>query len=546
MKSLSRLLLAVAVIVPPARASAEDEPEKSPLAGATVVVRIQSIDQLLANAKYFAKLADKEEQGNQFIGFVESLISPKKGLVGIDTKSPIGLSVLLGSTAEDSKIVVMLPIADKDTLLDELKTRLSIEAKKGEDGAYSIPVPNSPTGDAFVRFSGKYAFLTVLSRETVAVKNLPKVETLLAGPATSLLSVSANMKGVSPDLKKFAVAMIEEKLQNAKKDLKDAPGKAAAALGEKAMDMFASAVKSVLMETGDVGMSFDVDAAKDEISLSAGMSGTANSQLAKDIAALTGKKSIGSLIADKDAIFSGSIDVGIPESIRKALIPVIEEGLKKAEADAPAEQRELIGKLLKAIEPTLKSGSIDGSFSLIGPDKAKHLTLMIAGRVAKGKGIETAVKEAVGTLPGEIQNLFALDASKVGEISLHEFKISGVPDKDEKFEKTFGKTSGWFALKDDALVLGVGSMAKESVGMALKKPTDAMPLASFSMSVARFAPLMEDGKAEKAVEVAKKLFKGDDDKMRLTVEGGSSLKLKFAMSGKVLTFFAKIGEEDKK
>ena len=212
MKSLTRLLLLAAVAcVSFSGINAQDKPEKNPLEGATLVVRIQSIEQLLTNAKYFARLADKEEEGNQFIGFVESLISAKKGLAGIDTKSPIGLSVQLGNTAEDSKFVLMLPIADKDTLLDELKTRLSIEAKKGDDGIYSVPIPNSPTGDAFVRFQGKYAFLTVLSRDTVAEKNLPKIETLLKGSPTSVLSVNANMKGVSPDLKKFAVAMIEEK-----------------------------------------------------------------------------------------------------------------------------------------------------------------------------------------------------------------------------------------------------------------------------------------------------------------------------------------------
>src|SRR5262245_45522458 len=55
-----------------------------------LVVRVQSIDELLANVRYLAGLVGQEEQAKQIEGFLKSMAGPK-GLEGIDTKRPIGL-----------------------------------------------------------------------------------------------------------------------------------------------------------------------------------------------------------------------------------------------------------------------------------------------------------------------------------------------------------------------------------------------------------------------------------------------------------------------
>ena len=79
-------------------------------AGPTVVVRLQSIDQLLDNVKYLVKLADREEEAKQIEGLVKSMAGPK-GIQGIDTKRPIGMYGKVGAAGIDSTVVVLIPVA---------------------------------------------------------------------------------------------------------------------------------------------------------------------------------------------------------------------------------------------------------------------------------------------------------------------------------------------------------------------------------------------------------------------------------------------------
>src|SRR5262245_19138816 len=66
-------------------------------ANSALVVRIKSINGLLEDLKYVAKLVGQENEVNMASSYVDG-ISSDKGLEGIDPKKPIGL---YGNLAED-------------------------------------------------------------------------------------------------------------------------------------------------------------------------------------------------------------------------------------------------------------------------------------------------------------------------------------------------------------------------------------------------------------------------------------------------------------
>src|SRR5205823_6294284 len=108
----------------------------------TVLVRLKSLDGLIADARYLVEMAGKEEEAKQAEGFLKAFTGPK-GLEGIDTTRPIALYGYLKAEAPESPFALMLPVADEKALLDLLE-RQGYKRKKGEDDIYEVALPNSP------------------------------------------------------------------------------------------------------------------------------------------------------------------------------------------------------------------------------------------------------------------------------------------------------------------------------------------------------------------------------------------------------------------
>ena len=90
----------------PARA-ADDKPTAP-----TFFVRTKSIENLVADAKYLAEVADKADDFKQYEGIYKSMLKGNS-LEGIDITRPIGAYGYLGANLVDSKVVVLVPIADE-------------------------------------------------------------------------------------------------------------------------------------------------------------------------------------------------------------------------------------------------------------------------------------------------------------------------------------------------------------------------------------------------------------------------------------------------
>jgi hypothetical protein len=560
---LSRLFrltaLAVAIAAPAALA---DEPKKSesapakdaPVAkssGPAVIVRVQSIENLLKTADYLRTLApeDAGEQIKQGLEFIKSIIDDKKGLEGIDVKGPIGLYVTfteeLGPTPP---VVVLVPIADEEAVLAALKDRLNLTVTKEKDGSYKTEPEQSPF-PIYFRFANKYAYITISDSANIDPKTLPKpADVLGGGKAEHLISAAVRIDRLPDALKKMAIAAVENQLAMAKDKPIPNETKAIKEFKDKAIDELTLNLKNILEGGEEAALRLNVDPKSEEVAIELELKGTKGSKLAKDIQSVRDNKSVvGGALSFPDTALSFNLSASLAANLKKLLPPVVDDAIAeiKKQGNIPDDILAKAEPLIKALLPTVKAGDLDLGVAMVGPDKDDKFTLVGGLKVVDGKKIEEAVKEIVKKdLPPEISALFVLDAEKLsGGTMMHTVKLSDFID--EKGQKVVGKSDLHFVFRDDLVLVAIGPKAKDVLTKALaSKPAD-IGVVQLSVSLSRIVALAGDNaeQLEAAKKAAEKIFgKGGSkaDQIRFSVEGGDSLKIKLMAKGKAIQFIVEM------
>ena len=548
---LSRLLKFAAVAIVAAcgfavPAAAADEP--------SILVRVQSVNDLLKTAEFVGTLLpeDGREQLKQGVDFAKSLIDEKKGIEGLDVKNPIGLyATISGDNPTASPVVALVPIADKETFLNALKTRAMLEVKE-KDGLYETTAPNVPFPIHF-RFANDYAYISN-QPESIDPKTLQKPADIL-GKSDKLVSATVRIDRLPEPMKTMALGFIEGQLAQGK----DAPvpneTKAIKAFKDQAIDDLTRTLQSVLKDGEKLALHLNVDPKTEEIALELELTGKQSSKLAKDLKSISENKSVvAGAIGSADAALSANVSVSLAPDLKKLFGPVVDDliELAKKEANAPGEILTKAEPLVKALTPTLKAGDLDVGLALHGPDKDDHYTAVIGVKLAEGKKVEDAIRDLVKKeLPPEVAGMIALDAEKLtGGAMLHTVKVSD--HLDAEMTKVFGKNDVHLSFRDDLLVIALGPQGKDAVQKAISsKPAD-VGVAQFKVAFSRVAAALgADNAADFAAAkaAAKKVF-GDkpvkDDTMSFAITGGDSLKIKMSIQAKAIQFLAETTAAKKK
>src|SRR5438876_3849007 len=180
-RSFIAAFLALSGTVLPARADTPKANEP------TVVIRLKSLDGIIADAKYLAGLAGQADKAKEADAAIQALAGPK-GLAGtgLDTGRPIAVYAIVGAGGLDSKGVVMLPVADENAfieMLTDIVGRFGVTGKKESDGVHAFTIPGAPV-NVFIRFANKYAYVAAgLDRSAIDPGNLlpPTAKSLTAG-----------------------------------------------------------------------------------------------------------------------------------------------------------------------------------------------------------------------------------------------------------------------------------------------------------------------------------------------------------------------------
>jgi hypothetical protein len=509
-----------------------------------IVVRMKSLDALLDDAKYLAELAGKSDDFKQYEGLFKSVVG-EKGFEGVDTKKPLGAYGFIGAQGIDSKIVILLPIADEKAFLNFLKSK-DMAAEKQEDGSYKANAPNANEPVVF-RFANKYVYATrAATKDAVEPKNLLDPAMVLPVNPTSLLSVMVDIDKIPAELKKVAVGQSANGLAGLK-DMKDPNETDAQHLLQVALlDEMADWTKMVLNESGAATLSLDLDRQKGDLSLSLGLAGKPGTKLAKTFADLGAARSVGAGLVGKDSAMNFLLHVSLPERLRKPLEPVIDEGVKKALEEEKDKDKRAVGeKAYKVLAPTLKSGELDLGMNIRGPSSKGKYAMVMAFKVKDGSQIDKLMNDLVKDLPEKERKNVTLNFAKMGSINIHKVE-GGELDKDAR--EMFGEGPAFFAVRDDAVMMAIGDGAMEALKEALTAKPGPSKAMQFEMSMSRMLKALPMDQRKLAQDAAKKAFalNPDADKLTLVLEGGKSLKLTFHMKAALVTFFNLMAEGEKK
>jgi len=482
-----------------------------PAAEPAVILRAASLDQLIADLRHLFKKADREDEGVAFEKAMLARTGPK-GLEGVDTKKPLGLSAELNVKLDQSPLFLLLPIADEPAFL-KFVASLGHEPKKQADGSYRVTIEGIPfINQVMFRFAHGYVYAMLKLTEGTklpAAADLPKPEQAL-GRTQASLSLLLHLAAIPEPLRKLAVSMIGLQLSEWKSDANGEADPLRDALVEDATAW----MKSLLEEGQRLELHLNVDGKQEQLRLEMTGSAREGTELAKQLAQASTRQSPAVSVLAREAALTGAMQLVFPTFTNKTLLTLIDKNVNDLLDLLQAHERETAEPLAKGLLPTLKAGSVDVAAQMRGPDKAGRYTVLLAVAVHQGKKLEAGLKESYSKLTARSQRGLKLDADKLGEIHIHRAEQERL---DATTRELLGEGPLYFALRDEVLMVAGGADALKVLKDALTtKPTTAVPL-RLEMSLRALAPALAlvDAQMKDAPEAAKKAFGSGDDRVRL-------------------------------
>jgi hypothetical protein len=515
----------------------------------TLVVRVKSIDGLLADAKYLAGLAGQEEQAKQFEKMIPSFLGPK-GLAGtgLDTSRPLGLYGILDPQMPDRPPVVLLPVSDEKAFVDFLKQiagfapGANVSIEKGDDGVYTVS--SAAPVQAYFTIAEGYAYVTATKKDPIAKANRLPATDIFPVDDKTLLGVTLRIDAIEPTFKQIALGAFE----NQAAALKEKKGRNEPAevvkFRDDLVDFVTGQLRSLLSDGRAVEFRLALDRQTGDINAEAALTAKPGSPLAEQIAGAASRPSRFGPLAN--AAGQAALNVGVPEVLRSDIGAAVEAGFKQGLAGQKDQaKKDLAQKVFDVIMPTVKAGELDVFLAMVGPNPAGKYTVAGGIKLKDAGRVDQLIRDLVKIAPDpKAKEAIRFDAESVGDVKVHKIVP---PERDAEMKRVFGDDAiGLFAFPPDAEVAAFGADAAEVLRQILA--TTAKPGSPFRAegSVGRLAQLdQHDGpRAQKAAAAA---FGGDAkaDVIQLAVEGGPSLRVRAWMKTSLVKFAAKMDEAKK-
>ncbi|HYT91787.1 MAG TPA: hypothetical protein VEL76_23940 [Gemmataceae bacterium] len=522
----------LALFALPAPAPAQGKADKP-----TLVVRIRSLDTLFDDGKLLLGMAGQEKLLSQLEELIKSKLGPK-GLAPIDKARPLGLYAHVGKDLTDLRAVLLVPVADEKGFLDMLDT-LNFKAEKDKDDLYTVKQNIFPI-DIYLRFANKYAYVTALNSSAVAKDALLDPAKVFPASQKTALSVSLRLDQVPDMAKQILLQHLEDELSKVIETRDKGTSEAQHAFKGQLIREIGRQLTAAVRDGTDLQIDVDLDRKANALTAEVTLGAKTGSPLAATIEKLgQSKSSFGGLLRD-DAALNLLVHYALPEKLRTALGAVVDDAAKKALGEISDEtKRKQLVQLIEALAPTFKEGEIDLAISMRGPGVGGRYTLVAGLRLKDAEKINQTFRDLIPTLPPTERPNIKLDIEKVGNATIHSLDIS--KGFDAKTRAAFGDEPVHIAFRPDAVLLAVGTGSLKAIKEAIAaEATTTAPL-RFEMSVGRLAAVLAHTEEQKAA-AAKLLALGDEGRVRVAVEGGQQLRVRFHMGLSVVRLLGQFAE----
>jgi hypothetical protein len=535
---LATWIALIGLVVLPAIARPEGASDKP-----TIVVRLASIDSLTADVLYLADLVGQGEKAKEGLAALDAQ-KDRDGLKGVDTKKPLGLYGTVGpkGAQEDAVAVLLVPVTSEDAVVNFVGALRGTKPSKDADGVYSVAIGLPMFGTVYGRFTDGYCYISNTKAALDKEKLLSPADVLPAGKV-GLVSATVQLDKLPKNMKDLMLSRIDLHLANARDKGKPGESEQEAKLRKLVIDEAFGQIKALLRDGAAVDLRVEVDPTAGDLGLSFSVAAKSGSELATAISDLATRKSLAASLIGRNSASSLQLHLGLPAKLKNSLGEVLDQLEKKAMAEAPDDNaREVVGLLAKAILPTLKAGELDSGFDLRGPSGSGHYTFIAGSRVSGGEAIDKAIHKVIDKVPGGLAGVVQLDAEKAGSATIHRINV---PDLPPELTDVLGNSPLYIAVRDDAVLMVMGDKGLETIKELAASSARPGPIVGVTSSVGRLVPLLEKTNKPAGDAAKKALGKGDNDKVRLVIQGGEALEIKITAKGQLLKFAAAMKDKDR-
>jgi hypothetical protein len=494
----------------------------------TLVVR--SIDGVLDTIKYGMRMAGQANLAEQLDGLIEAS-TQGEGFKGIDTKKPFGIYLdKFPANPSNPPLVGFIPITNEQDCIDFLG-KMGVTVGKDENGIRTAESSFGP--QAFLRFDHGYAFIAQAKDSLASVRSPASVAKSL--PLTTVMQADYQLDQIPAGLKNLALTGMDMHLamHGKKQDNETEDEFQGRQVGIKAAR---GLINRVIQDAKAVRIVLSADQKQHQFTFDVTLQANAGSPLQKEFQQMTkSKTAFGNVIESPAAslVWHGTIDESVRMELNKVIDAVTKAGLSKEKNEL---KRAVAERVLKAIEPTLKSDSFDVAAALRGGDDQKPLTAIAAIRVKNGKQIEQIVRDLAAEAKGKEHEHVKLDADKIGDVSLHIIEGPPESEKDKDAVRIFGAIKFAVAFLDDAIFITLGERSVDEVKQVISsyKKTKASEAATLQVDVhgRAFTRFEKDANLRKAFEKA--LSEPGSDLIRMSLRGGDDLQFHLQVSSHYL------------
>jgi hypothetical protein len=536
--------------------------------GQTVVLTAKSGTELADDLESLIKAAAPE--GDPRARAVLEAVSRFKAaelFKGLDRSRGFGLVVTLpkdpGADGPPS-VVAAVPVSDFGQFLDSLKDLgLTIDDQPGVPGfSHKVTMPNgNPT--LFLLQSRGYALCSLVPDGADRIKAMDPSSWKPRGRGEPILSITVQPSEIPEALKDQFLNQVEA---NVHQQDQRRPGEADSEYRGRlaGQNLVVKAFRSMVRDAGAITLDLDLNRKTSEIALEFAMTARPNTSMARTLRALTGRRSRFRGLSH-DPIQTAWISLPVAKEVGDLVSDSFERELKeyseKLESQAEKTLLTRFGELLKA---NLKVPEIDLGVAVqrTAPDGSNTTPLVVLGgmKIQSGREAERLVRDAiekfklsenVKTKPGEDVKIHfdvakAADGTAIHQISGH-FEVT-----DTDLVKSFGKPTGFFAFREDALLVSFGEngltpLRRALDGLSSSPAPGGDESVSTIMHMARLGDFA-DKDQEKFRRAAAQVFRGDHaqhDRIHLGLRGdGDGMRLRLAIDAPVLKLLVLLGDQN--
>jgi hypothetical protein len=521
-----------------------------PAAAQVLTASARSADDLFTQLRALARAADPES-GRAMLDGLDQLSKPG-ALDGLDRTRPLGAFVELPDQLNQSpSIVVFAPVTDLNAFLASLsKAGSQVDEKADAPGfSHKVLLPGGQSPTLYLVSASGYAFLSTTPAGADRLKAIRPDDLKPAHPGA--LVAGLRLDRMPAAYRQVFLAAMDQRAQadrERRPGEKDAEYKARMA----GMDLVLNGVRTLINEGREVALGVDVTDDPGTFELALEVDARDGTNMADAL------RSFGERHSRFAGVFGGAAArlagvLPLPEPLRN----VIREGMAQARAstgkDVEPGDREALGHLLDAIEPTVTGDEIDGIIAIEGiePDdaggKEGTIVVLFGVGVKDAAKIEAAFREGIARSKPEEKAKVALDAEKVNGVPVHRVEL----DEEDVKDAQFGAPRMFLAFPEGAAYAAVGegglSVLKKALtpGAGKEKPAAEAPQVGLEASARQLARLSDRADRAATEAAAKEVFAGADAgkdhvSLRLTSERGRA-RLRLVADLPVLRYFALIG-----